>query len=479
MGFDAHMTIGGKPVTADEWVSVPNPAHLRTEVGRFPAGTAEHAAMAVESAAAAFPDWRAMPVEKRAALLTKAGALLSNAPSDWISLLTAENGKVLNESAVDFAVAGANIAGYGDHPEWIDRREIDDERGRLVLHRQAVGVCVGIVPWNYPLIISSLKIGPALLAGNTLIVKAPEFGPLATLQALGEMAALLPPGVLNIVSGLGSEIGSALVGHPKVRKVSFTGSIETGRHVMANAAGHLARVSLELGGNDAAILLDDVDLSERSIERLVTGVFMHTGQICINVKRVYIHESRYDELVDKLGAAVNKIVVGDGTLPDVTMGPINNARQYDKITKLLAETKQTAETLELGSYAPGTNVEDGYYVLPHFVLNPPDDMQVVAVEQMAPILPIMKFSTDDEAVTRANDTEFGLGASVWSAHENRAFALGERLEAGMTFVNAHSIFALHADAPTCGVKQSGQGYEMGHYAIDEYSTLQSITNAHQ
>jgi acyl-CoA reductase-like NAD-dependent aldehyde dehydrogenase len=293
------------------------------------------------------------------------------------------------------------------------------------------------------------------------------------------MAALLPPGVLNIVSGLGSEIGSALVAHPRVRKVSFTGSIETGRQVMANAAGHLARVSLELGGNDAAILLDDVDLSEQSIERLVTGAFMHTGQICINVKRVYVHESRYDELVDKLGAAVNNIVVGDGALPDVTMGPINNARQYDKVTTLLAETKKSAETFELGSYAPGTDVEDGYFVLPHFVLNPPDDMRVVAVEQMAPILPIMKFSSDDEAVTRANDTEFGLGASVWSADEKRAFALGERLEAGMTFVNAHSIFALHSDAPTCGVKQSGQGYEMGHYAIEGYTTLQSITNAHQ
>jgi len=479
MSVDAHMTIGGKPATADQWISVPNPAHLSQEVGRFPAGTADHAAMAVESAAEALPDWRALPVEKRAALLTRAGALLSDAPSEWIGLLTAENGKVLNESAVDFAVAGANIAGYGEHPEWIGRREIDDERGRLVLHRQPLGVCVGIVPWNYPLIISSLKIGPALLAGNTLVMKAPEFGPLATLQALGEMAALLPPGVLNIVSGLGPEIGSSLVGNPKVRKVSFTGSIETGRQVMANAAGHLARVSLELGGNDAAILLDDVDLSEQAIQRLVTGAFMHTGQICIDVKRLYVHESRYDELVEKLGAAVNQIVVGDGTRPEVTMGPINNSRQYDKVTRLLAATKQNAETLELGSYAEGTDVEDGYFVLPHFVLNPPDDLEVVAVEQMAPILPIMKFSSDDEAVQRANDTEFGLGASVWSADESRAFALGERLEAGMTFVNAHSIFALHSDAPTCGVKQSGQGYAMSHYAIEEYTQLQSITNAHQ
>ena len=214
--------------------------------------------------------------------------------------------------------------------------------------------------------------------------------------------------MLNVVSGFGPEVGRALVTHPKVRKVAFTGSTETGRQVMADAAGHLARLSLELGGNDAAILLDDVDLSEQAIERLVTGAFMHTGQICIDIKRIYVHESRYDELVDKLRAAVDQIVVGDGTRPEVTMGPINNSRQYDKVTKLLAETKQAADVVQLGSYAEGTDVADGYFMLPHLVLDPSDDLKVVATEQMSPILPIMKFSTDDEAVARANGTEYGL-----------------------------------------------------------------------
>lgn len=478
MSFEGHMTIGGKSVTADEWVTVPNPAHLSTVVGRFPSGTASHASMAVEAASAAFPDWRATPVEERAALLTGAGAVLAEAPSDWMALLTAENGKLLSESAIDFAVGGQNISTYGSHPEWVAGSVIDDERGRLVVRKQPLGVCVGIVPWNFPLIIASLKIGPALLAGNTLIVKVPEFGPLATLQALGEMASLLPPGVLNVVSGFGPEIGRALVTHPKVRKVSFTGSTETGRQIMADAAGHLARLSLELGGNDAAILLDDVDLSGQAIERLVTGAFMHTGQICIDVKRLYVHKNRYDELVEKLSAAVDQIVVGDGTRPEVTMGPINNSRQYDKVTKLLAETKAGAECVQLGRYAEGTEVENGYFMLPHLVLDPAEDLSVVATEQMSPILPIMKFSSDDEVVARANGTEYGLGSSVWSADEKRAFALAERLEAGMTFVNAHSIFALHPDSPTCGAKQSGCGPEGGRYAIDSYTQLQSITNAH-
>lgn len=478
MSFEAHMTIGGKPVSADEWVSVPNPAHLTSVVGRYPSGTSEHANMAVEAASEAFPNWRATPVTERAALLVKAGAMLAQPPNEWISLLTAENGKLLQESAIDFGFAGQAISTYGAHPEWADGWGVEDERGKLVVRRQPLGVCVGIVPWNFPLIVGSLKIAPALLAGNTMIVKVPEFGPLATLQALAEMAAMLPPGVLNVLSGFGPDVGRALVTHPKVRKVAFTGSTETGRQVMADASGHLARLSLELGGNDAAVLLDDVDLSDEAIGRLVTGTYMHTGQICIDIKRIYIHESRYDELVAKLRAAVDQIVVGDGTRPEVTMGPINNSRQYDKVTKLLEETKASYDCVQLGSYAEGTEVENGYFMLPHLVLNPADDARVVATEQMAPILPIMKFASDDEAVARANGLEYGLASSVWSADQDRAFALADRMEAGMTFVNGHSIFALHPDGPVGGAKQSGHGYEMSAEALDSYTQLQSITNTY-
>ncbi len=475
MGVEAQMTIAGKPVTADEWVSVPNPAHLSTEVGKYPSGTVEHAAMAVEAASAAYPQWRATPVEERAALLVKAGALFAEPPQEWVQLLTAENGKPLAESVLDIAMGGHAMVGYGSHPEWVADRVVDDEQGRMVVRRQPLGVCVGIVPWNSPMILSSLKIGPALLAGNTLVIKVPEFGPLTTMRALGELAALLPPGVLNVVSGFGPEVGRALVTHPKVRKVAFTGSTETGRHIMADAAGHLARLTLELGGNDAAVLLDDVDLSEATIGRLVSGAFLDAGQICIDIKRLYVHESRYDELVEKLSTAVDQLVVGDGARPEVTMGPINNSRQYDKVTKLLAETKAGAETVQLGSYAEGTDVEDGYFMLPHLVLNPPEEMTIVATEQMSPILPVMKFSSDDEAVARANGTEYGLGASVWSADQQRAFAMADRLEAGMTFINGHSLPALHPDTPAGGTKQSGCGYEISGEAVEGYVQLQSIT----
>ena len=476
MSVTAHMTIGGKAVSADEMVSVPNPAHLGIEVGKYPAGTVEHAEMAVEAASAAYPQWRATPVEERAALLVKAGTLLAEARPEWVQLLTAENGKPVGESVMEIAMGGHAMVTYGSHPEWVADQVVDDDQGRMVIRRQPLGVCVGIVPWNSPMILSSLKIGPALLTGNTLVIKVPEFGPLTTMQALSEIAALLPPGVLNVVSGFGPEVGRALVTHPKVRKVAFTGSTETGRHIMADAAGHLARLTLELGGNDAAVLLDDVDLSDATIGRLVTGTFLDAGQICIDIKRLYVHDSRYDELVDKLRAAVDQIVVGDGMRPEVTMGPINNPRQYDKVTALLAETKEAGpECLQLGTYAEGTDVNDGYFMLPHLVLNPPEDMSIVATEQMSPILPIMKFSSDDEAIARANGTEYGLGASVWSADEQRAFAIADRMEAGMTFINGHSLGALHPATPAGGTKQSGCGYEISADAVDGYIQLQSIT----
>lgn len=478
MSFEARMTIGGKPVTADESITVPNPARLNEEVGRYPKGTAEHANAAVEAASAAYPEWRATPIDERADLLVKAGVMLGKAPSERMALLTAENGKLLSESAIDFGLGGRMLATYGSHPEWAQGRMLNDEHGRLEIRRQPLGVCVGIVPWNFPVILSTFKIGPALLTGNTLIIKVPEFGPLATMESLGEIAALLPPGVLNIVSGFGPEVGSALVTHPDVRKVAFTGSTETGRQIMADASGHLARLTLELGGNDAAVLLDDVDLSDQTIQRLVTGAFMHTGQICIDMKRLYVHESRYDELVDKVRAAVDRIVVGDGTRPEVTMGPINNSRQYDKVTKLLAETKEKADCVQLGSYAEETDVENGYFMLPHIVLNPADDLSVVATEQMSPILPIMKFSTEDEAIARANGTEYGLASSVWSSDEDRAFALADQLEAGTTFINGHGVFGLHPGAPVGGANQSGFGYEMSAEAIDGYTQLQAVTNTY-
>ncbi len=472
------MTIGGKPATSDDWIDVRNPADLKTVIGRYPNGSAAHAASAVQAAVDAFPAWRATPPAERGALLLRAAGVAGERCNELAPVLTAENGKTLMESFIDFGMAAMTLSYYAPHPEYLEDKVLDNETRRLRIERQPLGVVAAIIPWNFPVGLACGKIGPALMAGNTVVVKVPEFAPLATLEALGAIAAVFPPGVLNVVSGLGPEVGSALVKDRRVRKVAFVGSTETGRAVMADAASHLASVTLELGGNDAALVLDDAELDEPAIQRIVSGAFADAGQICFAIKRLFVHESRYDELVEKLKAAVDRLVVGDGTRPEVTMGPLNNERQFNKVSALLAETKQAGlDVVQLGSYAEGTDPANGYFMLPHLVLNPPDEATVVTCEQMGPILPIMKFSDIDEAVRRANDSEYGLSSSVWSRDLDKAFAIGSRLEAGCTWVNSHNLGSMDVDGPFGGYKQSGVGQEFGgEHGILQYTQYKTITD---
>ncbi len=474
------MTIGGKPATSDEWIDVRNPADLNTIVGRYPNGTAAHAASAVAAAFDAFPAWRDTPPAERGALLMQAAGVAGERTNELAPVLTAENGKILMESFIDFGIAAMTLSYYAPHPEWLEEKVFDDENRRLRVQKQPFGVVAAIVPWNFPVGLACAKIGPALMAGTTVVVKVPEFAPLATLECLGAVAAVFPPGVLNVVSGFGPEVGSALVKDRRVRKVAFVGSTETGKAVMADAASHLASVTLELGGNDAALVLDDAELDEQAISRLANGAFADAGQICFAIKRLYVHDSRYDELIDKLRAAVDQIVVGDGSRPEVTMGPLNNERQFKKVTALLAETKSTGlDVVQLGSYAQGTEATNGYFMLPHLVLNPDDHAAVVTCEQMGPILPIMKFADIDEAVRRANDSPYGLASSVWSRDIDKAFAIGSRLEAGTTWVNSHNLASSDVDGPFGGYKESGIGQDFGRETgLWQYTQYKTISDGY-
>lgn len=480
MAFEASMTIGGKPATSGDWIEVRNPADLSVVVGRYPNGTVEHAAAAVQAAHDAFPAWAATPAEERGALLAKAANLLNERCNDWAPLLTAENGKTFIDSFIDLQLGVMALSYYAPHAEWLADKVTDDGTSRLVVKKVPYGVVAAIIPWNTPIGLAAGKIGPALMAGNTMVLKVPEFAPLATLDALAAVAGVFPPGVLNVVSGFGPEVGSALVKDRRVRKVAFVGSCETGKLVMADAATHMASVSLELGGNDPAVVLDDAVIDEEMIKRVVLGAFGVTGQICFAIKRLYVHESRYDELVAALRAAVDQTVVGDGMQPGVTMGPFNNERQFTKVRDLLAATRAAGhEVVELGRYADGVDPTSGYFMLPHLVLNPPDDAAIVSCEQMGPVLPVMKFADDDEIVRRVNDSEYGLSSSVWSADRDRAYAVGARIEAGTTFINGHTMFSIDVRGPFGGHKESGIGSDFGdEIGLTQYTQHKTITNSY-
>jgi acyl-CoA reductase-like NAD-dependent aldehyde dehydrogenase len=469
------MYVDGKRVEPPAWMEVRNPAQLDEVVGEAPLGSAEDAAAAVKAAGRALPEWRNTPVGERAALLVEAGGALALRMGEWQELFTREHGKILFEAGLDIQMAGAILDYYGNRPELIADRVVEDARGRLLVRPRPLGVCVGIVPWNWPVVLSATKIGPALLAGNTLVLKMPDFSPLATLQAVAAVADHFPPGVLNVVAGPGPEVGAALVADPRVRKVALTGGTATGKRVMADAAQTLKRTTFELGGNDAAILLPDVALDEDVAANLMLGAFSTSGQICFAIKRLYVHRSRYDEFVDLFRGVVDTTVVGDGLDPEVTMGPLNNPLQYRAVGGIIdGVRRQGLDLVELGQLRG--EPDRGYFVRPHLVLDPPEDAEVVRCEQFGPVLPVMAYASEAEVIARANASPFGLCSSIWTADEDRAFALAEELEAGTTFINGHSLFSLDLDAPFGGVKESGIGRELGPEAVLEYTQPHTVTN---
>ncbi len=472
---EASMYVDGKRIRSDEWVAVHNPAALSEVVGRFPQAAESHARDAVAAADKAFDSWRRVPVKDRGEMLITAAASLAEAAPQWHELLTRENGKVLAESKLDFELTTMLLNYYGSHPELLDDSVIVGDRGRTVVHKVPLGVTAALVPWNWPPTLAALKIGPALLAGNTVVVKGPDYSSIAFLLALEQVACHFPPGVLNVLSGRGPEVGRALVSDPRVRKVAFTGGTATGRLVAAEAAPDLKRLTLELGGNDAAVLLPDVELTEDLARHLTRDAFASSGQLCFDVKRIYAPKPMLPQLIDLMSSAIDEIVVGNGLSPNVTMGPLNNERQYESVNNLLAATRSAGlSTRKLGTAEAGTSLEDGYFVLPHLVVDPPEEADVVRCEQFGPILPIMAYENEIEAIQRANSSEYGLGSSIWTSDEERAYQLAHEFEAGTTFINGHDLAMLDFEAPFGGFKSSGYGRELGSEGLSEYVQSHSV-----
>lgn len=468
MHFDADysMTIGGRAVDADATIAVVNPATEAVIAAIPDAGEAELDA-AVAAARAAFPGWRARSQEERRAFVRAIGKTLSDHVEDFARLLTTEQGKPLDDARGEIGGAAYwcdAVAGL-DLPVTVN--EDSDER-RSETHRVPIGVVAGIVPWNYPMLLGLWKIAPALLTGNTMVVKPSPFTPLTMLKLGEALRAVLPPGVLNIVTG-GDHLGPLVTAHPGIDKVSFTGSTATGKRVMASAAANLKRVTLELGGNDPAIVLPDVDV-EAAAEQIFWAAFSNSGQICIAVKRLYVHADVYDRLKAAILAYAGTVRVGDGFAQGIRMGPIQNRQQYERVKALIADSQAGGHRFLIGGDVPDG---PGFFIPVTIVDNPPEDSRVVQEEAFGPVLPLLRFDDVDEVVRRANATIYGLAASVWSADVVAAAAIAQRLEAGTVWIN--EMQNLSPFATFGGHKQSGLGAENGIDGLMEYTNPQTVS----
>ncbi len=461
-----------------ETAPVRNPARTAEVVGKVALGTAAHADAAVTAAHEAFPRWAAMPAAARAELCLAALDAWRPRVGELAELLTREQGKVLWEAGADVGGATGVFQYYIDQAGYLAEDAIfrKDERGTVWTGRRPAGVTAVIVPWNSPVYLGLLAIAPALIGGNTVVVKPPEQAPLALCETVRLIAGKLPPGVLNCVPG-GGEPGAALARHGLVRKLLFTGGTATGQDIMRAAAGNLKNLSLELGGNDPAIVLDSAVPGPGLIDELVRGVYALSGQVCFAIKRIYVHRSHYPDVLEGFLAAADRIVVGDGLRPGVTMGPVNNRAQFERVRALAARTRAAGATVrEVGSKDDPAGWDEGYFFLPAVATDISPYAELVVSEQFGPIVPVIPFDGDDEAIRLANGTEFGLAASVWTSDEAHGLAVARRLEAGTVFLNAHRAGASDVSMPFGGVKRSGIGRLHGIAALDACTELQTIAS---
>ncbi|HEY1828927.1 MAG TPA: aldehyde dehydrogenase family protein [Acidimicrobiales bacterium] len=461
---DFVMTINGELVPTEGTFGVKNPAtgEVFAQAPECSKAQLDHA---FEAAAKAQRDWKSDEAARRATLLKAADVLMAST-GDLAPVLTAEQGKPLGDATVEvFAAAiwSQYFANLETPPQIIQ----DDDSAYVELARRPLGVVAAITPWNFPLTLAFWKIAPALLAGNTLVLKPSPFTPLSTLKVGELLREVFPPGVVNIVSG-GDELGAWMTTHPVPRKISFTGSIETGKKVAMSAAPDLKRVTLELGGNDPAIVLDDADPATVA-EAIFAGAFSNNGQICSAIKRVYVPEALYDDVVEGLAAHAKAIKVGDGTEEGIKLGPINNEPQYERVKELVADALSNGATAVAGGKAMD---RPGYFFEPTILSGLTDGTRIVDEEQFGPALPVISYRDLGDAIERANATHFGLSGSVWSADPERAWEVASQLECGTAWVNTH--LALAPQQPFGGFKWSGIGVENGPWGLAEFSEFQVV-----
>ena len=456
---DFTLTIDGAPVTSAATLDVINPATGQV-FARCPEAGRSELDQAVAAARRAFPAWRDLTYEARAQRIKGFCDALRAHQEPLARLLTLEQGKPLGQANDEIGRAATQSEGLTRIPITAQILEDTDQR-RIELQFVALGVAGIITPWNAPINLAAGPLTSALYTGNTVILKPSPFTPLCTLK-LGELTREhFPPGVVNVLAG-GDELGRAMTSHPGIDKIAFTGSVDAGKSVMANAAQTLKRVTLELGGNDAAIVLDDVD-PKAIAPKLFFASFVNSGQVCMAIKRIYVHERVYDAVCEALAAEARNARIGSGLDPQTQLGPIQNRPQYDRVVGLLDDVKRSGARILAGGEVPAG---DGYFVAPTIVADVDDQSRIVREEQFGPIVPVLKFSDEEDALRRANDTRYGLSGSVWSSNPERAAALASRLEVGTAWVNHHR--ATSATVPFGGAKESGIGRVYSEMGLKAY-----------
>lgn len=462
--------INGEKVQSGSTFGVVNPANGDV-FAICQSANVEMVDQAVAAARAAFFEWSKTSQEERKTKIHAIGDALEANMADLMALVTAETGKPM--SGLNGVGSGMEVGGSIAWTHYTAELDLpvdiiqEDDIASIQVFRKPLGVVASITPWNWPLMIAIWHVMPALRAGNTVVIKPSPLTPLATIRFVEMVSEILPPGVLNVITGDAS-IGEALSKHSDVNKIVFTGSTQTGRNIMQAASANLKRLTLELGGNDAGIVLDDVNVKEVA-PKLFAAAFHNNGQTCACLKRLYVHESIYEDLCEELARLAKTVVIGDGMRDGVELGPLQNKAQLAIVTDLVADAKANGGRFIAG----GHPIEgDGFFFAPTIIADLEDGHRLVDEEQFGPVVPVIKYSDVSTIIGRANQNESGLGGSIWSSNVTRAAALAQQLECGTAWVNDHG--AIQPDAPFGGVKQSGFGVEFGSYGLEEYTSLQTI-----
>lgn len=461
------LLIGGQAHPGSAEFDVINPA-TGEAFARCPRADAAMLDAAVAAAKSAFPAWSRTPAAERAALVGKLADALEARAEEFARLLTSEQGKPLPQAQFELMASVGTLRTFAAMT--IEPATLrDDDRGKVIEHRKPLGVVAAITPWNFPVVLMMNKVGPALVAGNTMVIKPAPTTPLTSLL-FGEICReLLPAGVINIICDE-NDLGGMLTSHVDVAKVAFTGSTGTGRKVMQSAADGIKRVTLELGGNDAAIVLDDVDVPDAAA-KVFHGAMLNAGQICVAIKRAYVPSSIYDQFCDELARMARAMVVDDGARQGAEIGPVQNRAQYEKVKEFLADAA------ERGSVIAGGAALDrpGYFIAPTIVRDIDRDARIVREEQFGPVLPVLPYDDVDALIDEVNDSPYGLAGTVWGKDVQRAVDIAMQIDSGTVWVNQH--LAIDPEIPFRGAKQSGLGAELGQAGLHEYTQAHIVNIA--